>query len=425
MGHKIFLEYCYYKHECGDRLDMIAGHRRIYLLLFKVNFLRMTNKIRMPHILFPFIWAAALVFVCFGAPMEAVSSAAPPGKYHPLRIAEGVPAKPGMFAWSPDGSKIVFSGKTIEIYDTSDGKLEQVNIKASFATWYGNDTILVISKEAGKNILNRVNTNSLEVERISLDVNPDAVFTSADGRTILLLESRIQVMFIGTSVGYSLFAYDMRDGTKKKIYDSDIIYPTRQPSIDLLQAWFHAGLDALGNSLLLMEQVKPPVSIRPFTRVISIDSVTGKRRPVTPMETRKTYISGDWSPDGGSVVLTDSDGHMEIYSLKKGVTHVDDTLYGLYPSWNPRGSQIYLGGWIIDADGANREEIFAGCHESLAEWSPDGTQLLVAADNKLWLLGRFSPQVTENGHVSPREADKEGSPAQGSVLQRTPDGKGI
>jgi WD40 repeat protein len=376
---------------------VIDRHRRVYVLFlyvyanFKVDFLRMTNKIRMPHIFFPFIWAATLMFVCFGAPMEAVSSSAPPGKYHPVRIAEGVPAKPGMFAWSPDGSKIVFSGKTIGIYDTADGKIEQVNIKASFATWYGNDTVLAISGEAGMNILNRVNVADLALKKIGLDINPDAVFASSDGKTVLLLESRIRVMLIGTGVGYSLFVYDMRNGLTRKIYDSDIIYPTRQPNIDLLHAWFHAGLNRSGNLLLLMEQVRPPAMIRPFTRVIGIESVTGRRQPITGRETGKTYISGDWSPDGSSVVLTDADGHMEIYGLKNGLEYTDDALYGLYPSWNPRGGLIYLGGSVIDADGSQKEDIFAGSHESLAEWSPDGTKLLVAAGNKLWLLDGFDP----------------------------------
>jgi WD40 repeat protein len=352
----------------------------------------MTNKIRMPHIFFPFIWAAALMFVCFGAPTEAVSSSSSPGKYHPVRIAEGVLAKPGMFAWSPDGSRIFFSGKKIGIYDTSNGKIEQVNIKAGFATWYGNDAILVISGEAGRKILNKVNVADLAVKKIGLDINPDAVFASSDGKTVLLLESRIRVMPIGTIVGYSLFAYDMRNGLTRRIYDSDIIYPTRQPNIDLLHAWFHAGLDLSGNLLLLMEQVRPPAMIRPFTRVIGIEPVTGRRQPITGRETGKTYISGDWSPDGSSVVLTDSDGHMEIYGLKNGLEYADDALYGLYPSWNPRGGLIYLGGSVIDADGSQKEDIFAGSHESLAEWSPDGTKLLVAAGNKLWLLDGFDPQ---------------------------------
>ncbi len=331
------------------------------------------------------------MFVCFGAPTEAVSSSVPPAKYHPTMIAEGVPAKPGMFAWSPDGSRIVFSGKTVGIYDTSDGTIERVNIKASFAAWYGNDTVLAISGEAGRNILNKVDVADLAVKKIGLDINPDAVFASPDGNKVLLLESRIRVMLIGTSVGYSLFVYDMRNGQPRRIYDSDIIYPTRQPNIDLLHAWFHAGLNRSGNLLLLMEQVRPPAMTGPFTRVIGIESVTGRRQPIIGGETGKTYISADWSPDGSSVVLTDAEGHMEIYGMKKGLKYAVDALYGLYPSWNPRGSLIYLGGSLVDADGSRKEDIFTGCHESLAEWSPDGTKLLVAAGNKLWLLDGFDP----------------------------------
>ena len=104
---------------------------------------------------------------------------------------------------------------------------------------------------------------------------------------------------------------------------------------------------------------------------------------------------------------------MEIYSLKKGLIYEDDAIYGLYPSWNPRGGRIYLGGSVIDADGSDSEEIFAGCHESLAEWSPDGTKLAVAAENRLWLLGGFDPHSTET------DAGKRGASVRKSVLKGT------
>lgn len=362
-----------------------------------------------PRVFLNLIWAIALMVVFFGAPSAAVSNAAPLDKHHPVRIGEGVLAKPGLFAWSPDGSKIVFADKMLEIYEISSGRLQHVDIKPVFVAWRGDDTILVISKEAGRNILNMVSSESLEVKKMSLDISPDAVFTSGDGKTVLLLESRMRVMFIGTSVGYSLFVYDMRDGSTKKIYDSDIIYPTRRPNIDLLHAWYHAGLDPHGNSLLLMEQVKPPVSIRPFTRVISIDPLTERRLPITPREVRRSYVSGDWSPDGSMAVLTDSVGHMDIYSVKKGLMYVNDTVDGLYPSWNPRSRQIYLGGSVVDADGHNREKLFPGDHKSLAEWSPDGTKLAVAAGNNLWLLGSFSLHFVEGVQVSGQEG-RERSP---------------
>jgi hypothetical protein len=386
---RIFCKHYYYIMEGKEMADMQTNDIDKVMSVTRRSFL-------------PVIVAAALMIICLGAPLRAASAAAPPDGYHPVRIGEGVMAKPGRFAWSPDGGKIVFADKMLEIYETLNGKLKHVDIKPVFVSWLDNDTILVISKKDGRNVLCMVSARSLEVKKVRLDINPDAVFTSTDGKTVLLLETRVRVMFIGTNVGYSLFVYDMRDGTTKKIYDSDIIYPTRQPNIGLLHAWFHAGLDPVGNSLLLMEQVKPPVSTRPFTRVIGIDHLTGRRLPITPRAVRKSYISADWSPDGSMAVLTDSDGHMDIYSLRKGLTYVGDGLYGLYPSWNPRGGLIYLGGWIVDPDGENRKEVLPGCHNSLAEWSPDGTKLAVAAGNNLWLLGPFSPNPGESPDIPGR-----------------------
>lgn len=344
------------------------------------------------------LFGAAFILACLGASFGGTSAAEPPDKYHPIEISRGVPSRPGVFEWSPDGSRIVFANKALEIYDVSSGKLQQVDIKPSFVTWYGNNAVLVISGEAGKNTLYMVNTASMNVEKIMPDVNPDAVFTSPGRNTIFLLESRIRVMFIGTSVGYSLFVCDIGKGTKKKIYDSDIIYPTTKPNSDLLHAWYNAGLDPSGGSLLLMEQVKPPASIRPYTRVIGVDAATGRRMPITPRDTRKTFLSGDWSPDGSRVALTDDEGHMDIYSLVNGPALEDSSIDGLYPSWNPRGEQIYLGGTIIDADGNSMEKLFPGDHNSIAEWSPDGTKLAVASGSRLWLLGPFSPRSAEGVH---------------------------
>jgi len=164
----------------------------------------------------------------------------------------------------------------------------------------------------------------------------------------------------------------------------------RDPDKVLLTAWTHAGPSALDNALLVMEHVKPPL-IAFYTTVNTIDLATGEISEFSNPGGKNSYISASWSPDGKRAVMTGGNGGLEVRNrLSQGVV-IDQSLAALYPSWNPKGSRIYAGGYLIDSDGKNKEALLANASGSLAQWSPDGAMLAVATGDELLLLRNIRP----------------------------------
>lgn len=320
----------------------------------------------------------------------------PSAGYSHIKISAGVSARPGGLSWSPDNKRIAFIDKTLNIFDIEGKKQTGLDIKEPFfVSWAEGADILVLFKEDGRKALGIVDAGGLSVKKIRLDPEPEAIFPlrpygSNGAERLLILSSKIKVLSFGTDLSYSLFIYNIKDGTTKNIYTSSRIYPVKNPNIGYLPAWIHAGLNPLDGSFLIMEQIKPPV-VRPYSKVGIIDHVTGKIQALTGDGNKKFYISASWSPDGTRLVLTGEDGRLEILGIYGGTAPVYSAAAGLYPSWNPGGSQIFSGGYIISSDGKNKEELLPGSAESIAWWSPDGTKIAVISGDGLHLLEGFNP----------------------------------
>ena len=140
-----------------------------------------------------------------------------------------------------------------------------------------------------------------------------------------------------------------------------------------------------------MEQIKPPVFM-PYSKISVVDFLTGKIQVITDNGRIKRNIAGSWSPDGRRLALTDADGYFEMLDSGAGISvSVDRGSPGTYPSWNPKGSQIFIGGYVMDSDGKNKEELLPNSAKSLAKWSPDGTKIAILSNGDLWLLKDFKP----------------------------------
>jgi hypothetical protein len=324
-------------------------------------------------------------------PGEAVAGATAVVKYSPLKIAEGILAKPGTMSWSPDGKSIAFIRKTLNIYDTETGKRRELSIKEPlFVSWWTWDEILLIYREDGRNFLCTVDAVTLKLQELKLDMEADAVFPAPDGRRLFLVQSRIKHLSIGTDVHFNLFVFDRKERTTKSIQTFGRTLPFKNPGGDYLNGWLHAGLNPLDGSLFIMEHIKPPIG-KHYSKISAVDLVTGKLQVVTDNGRVKSNIAGSWSPDGRRLALSDADGYLEMFDGRGVSLQVDQSSPGLYPSWNPRGSQIFIGGYVMDSDGKNKEELLASSAKSLARWSPDGTKIAILSNGALWLLKDFAP----------------------------------
>jgi hypothetical protein len=81
---------------------------------------------------------------------------------------------------------------------------------------------------------------------------------------------------------------------------------------------------------------------------------------------------------------------------------VDKNISGAFPSWNPAGSEIYIGGWLVQSDGNALEQLLPEAHESAGIWSPDGTGLAILYGNNLLYFDGFLPTF----HAGDRPMDE-------------------
>jgi Tol biopolymer transport system component len=133
---------------------------------------------------------------------------------------------------------------------------------------------------------------------------------------------------------------------------------------------------------------------------------------------RLTYTTADerypdWSPDGSQIVFeSDRSGNWDLYvmwSAGGAATQITaDTCYDARASWSPDGSQIAfesdrsLGGglaaypvcdlFVVPATGGSVTQITTWYgYDERPDWSPDGTQLVFAADRPADLSALWSP----------------------------------
>jgi WD40 repeat protein len=331
--------------------------------------------------------AILLLSVSACAPRHTPSVTEAALRYKPAKIASGVPASPGSLAWSPDGTHLAFFGKSLKIYDAGSGMLTSFLIdNPYYVVWASDSTLYALSRDPkGNSILCSLDLKSSRITTLALDLNANALYPASDGKNLLIVFINIKTLAFGTRISCIIALRDTTTGSSKTVYHFDKTYMTKDPDKALLTAWTHAGPSAPGNALLVMEHVKPPLMAF-YTTVNAIDLATGEISELSNPGAKKAYISASWSPDGKRAVMTGSDGHLEVRDrLGKGAV-IEWSLPGIYPSWNPMGSRIYSGGYLIDSDGKNKEALLANAAGSIAQWSPDGASLAVATGEELHLF---------------------------------------
>lgn len=336
----------------------------------------------------PLCAAALLLCVAIGC---ASPQKPPLQKYMPLMLSHGVIPQRGAVAWSTDGTRLAFITDGSTDVRTSDGVMRKIGIAAAeFLCWVSETDILVIYREDGRRALKLASSDSGSYRQIDLDREPRAVLCIPNERKVIILSAASEIVSFGTELRYDLALYDMETTSLKELYRLSKIIPVQARGVDYTAGWIFPGINPVYTTVVGMEYVDPP-ALSPYLKVFSIDIVTAERREIGRIPGARLTASGSWSPDGRRIALTDAAYRLIILEEDGEVTLVNDELQGLYPSWNPEGSQIYFGGYVLDSDGNGRELVLTDAAESRAYWSPDGKSLaVVTARGDLWLLRGFT-----------------------------------
>jgi WD40 repeat protein len=313
--------------------------------------------------------------------------------YHPARLASDVPARPGSIAWSPDGKLIAWAGKQLTVYNGESGKQTLFPVAdPRFLAWSPDGLLYILTRDANDDVfLSSLDAVSSRVTVLAC-VEADAVRPLPDGRGVVLLSADVKPLSMGTQINTRIVLQNLGTKRSRTLYRLSKTAMVRNPDAALWTGWLHGGVNPLDDSIFVLEPVVAPLGAS-YTRVVLLDSVAGEMTG-PDIALRKRYLSGSWSPDGRRLALTDNDGRIEIRGRTGDAAILDPSVSGMYPSWNPAGSRIYAGGFLVDSDGTNREQLLTGVGaiRSVAAWSPDGTMLAVAADGEL-LLFRDMPAV--------------------------------
>jgi WD40 repeat protein len=325
------------------------------------------------------------------APRHAHSLLDSAGKYRPIRLATNLQVRPGNLAWSPDGRMLAFlTTASVNLYDVESTEQKVISIEGPhFLSWSSDNELLALSQEQGRDVLSSIDQERLEPTNRAIDVGAEALYCTSDNRSLLVLSTRVRQFSFGTEIALHLSVLNRADGTSRPLYDVSKVYPTKQTDLRYFLAWTHAGLNPIDTSLLVIELVKPPL-MAPYSRIITVDSLTGDITELSGQEQQTMYTSASWSPDGRMVVLSDKSGKLEIQTFNGDRVILDRSFSGFYPTWSPQGDRIFAGGSLIDRDGKHKEDLLAKSPWSIAQWSPDGTKLAVATDNDLWLFNDVS-----------------------------------
>ncbi|UCH80399.1 MAG: hypothetical protein JSW20_11740 [Nitrospiraceae bacterium] len=300
---------------------------------------------------------------------------------------KGVPLHAGSVAWSNDSSKLaVINDHSIIIIDMVSGSEDMIEeITPSFLSWAPGNDLLAVIKNGDRRKLVRINSNEGRHTYIPLNTSPISARWFNPPDDILVISLDVKSMKIGTFATYYLSR--VTKYREHEFFKGEVYYPTLRSDVDITSGWMYPRIRPLHETVITPMFHKPPV-IEPYTDFKTVDPVTGMENEITKFRSRRFSVPASWSPDGSRFAVTNDDGFLTIIDINdsEDARLVRLEITGFVPAWNPEGSQIYLGGWLVNSDGQVLDQMLPDAFHSIGTWSPDGGKLaIVTADNMMYV----------------------------------------
>ncbi|TAN40095.1 MAG: hypothetical protein EPN25_08905 [Nitrospirae bacterium] len=348
----------------------------------------------------------AVLFLCFfifSSYQDISAGNGLPEKYRPLKVSEGIAQDPGRVSWHPDSNRLAYVAGAVHIYDMQTKEQRTVHVDSPYyAAWGKGDDLFILYREDGSKALCRVDGRGQGLKKISLAIEPDAVFPVKDGSQLLLLSVRVFARALWTDYHYGLYLYDLRTGSTKKIHEATNNLSLRKLRPEDLKGLIQPSMNPFDATALVLESVRPP-NAPSYLKIMHLDYITGKAEAVGRLNSKSLSVPFSSSPDGRRFAFTDESGRLKIYDHNGGVSDSGFDIQGRLPAWNPAGSQIYFGGYVVGSSaGGEPELLLPGGAASLAVWSPDGRKMALVTGDGLWLLDNFIPSFLPPDRVPDR-----------------------
>ncbi len=307
------------------------------------------------------------------------------------RIFNGVSLKPMAAAWAPDSSRIaLINNNQLVIHNPETGESKVFSeITPLSIDWSPMNDLLVVHENSEGKQLVRVNADEGIIVPVTLKEEPYAAKWFGPADNIIVYSAKIKRLSIGTFVTYLLSRVD--SGTDEVFLSWEAYFPTRSKTADFTSAWAYPDIRPVHETVLTPQFHDPP-ALEPFTEFRTSDPDTGMVNDIFKISDERYAVFASWSPDGSRLAVTDKKGLLIIVDgdNKAGIWPVNSEKRGIAPAWNPRGSQIYSGGWLMQSDGTLIKRLIPDAF-SIGVWSPDGKRLAVISEKGLYLFENFSP----------------------------------
>jgi len=243
----------------------------------------------------------------------------------------------------------------------------------------------------------------LDRKDLLISSDPQAIVALPDSGGLLLISASIEQTRLWTEFSYMLALFDPDTGSDKKLFEMQKRLPMKNMPADYLNGWLWTGIRPADSAILTVEPVKPPV-IMPYLQIGLIDYQTEKNRGIGRIINGGMSIAASWSPDGRRFAYSDDQKHLAIFDSEGSAAinpEAVQDITGSFPSWNPKGSQIFFGGYILRSDGGKKQAIFPGAQTSIGVWSPDGRKIAILNGQDLHLLTGHTPSLIPPDRVFP------------------------
>ncbi len=308
------------------------------------------------------------------------------------RLYNKVPIKPLAAAWSHDSSRIaLINNNQLVIHNTETGESKVISeITPISVDWSPMNDLLVIHETGEGRQLAIVNADNGIVIPLIDKAEPFAARWFGPEDSIVIYSAKVKRLSIGTFVTYMLSRVEGK--AEEEFLSWEGYFPTRSKTADFISGWAYPNIRPVHETLLTPQFHDPP-AVPSYTEFRAVDPDTGMVKDILKIYDKRYIVFASWSPDGTRFAATDEKGMLSIIDGDDpgSMKPVNHEKRGMAPAWNPHGSQIYSGGWLMQSDGTIIKRLIPDAFNSMGVWSPDGKGLAVISEKGIYLFENFSP----------------------------------